>query len=165
MQEETRFTFNMTPIRVWTHLTDFGAYALWHPSYRFENSTVCQKRIPLRYALFRGEYRLKAEAVLTVFERGHGIAWIICIGGMEVFEERYSLAPLVMGTEIRHSIAFQGLFGRVMALSSRRSLRQTLVNQDNAFVRFLKKEMRGATPSHRQRKRTVFRTGKTANDG
>lgn len=164
MQEETCFAFNMAPIRVWTHLADFDAYALWHPSYCFENSTVRQKRIPLHYALFRGECRLNTEAELTVFERAHGIAWTICIDGIAVFEERYSLAPLAMGTQIRHSIVFQGFLGRVMGLSSRRALHQTLVNQDNAFVRFLKKEMRGAASGHRQRKRAVLCADKAAND-
>ena len=36
MKEEDTFTFNMAPIRVWTHLADLGAFAFWHPSYRFE---------------------------------------------------------------------------------------------------------------------------------
>jgi len=170
MKAETSFTINMAPIRVWSHLADFSAYAFWHPNYRFEaDAMTSEQRIPLSYALYKGEYRIKAEATITASEKSKLISWSVGIGGMAVFVESYGLEPLTSGTQVRHSIAFEGFFSRIIAVPFRRGLTKTLAIQDGAFVRFLKKEMHRAVGTnlnrHRRRARAARHPQKGANDG
>lgn len=145
MKEEATFTFNMAPIRVWTHLANLGAYAFWHPSYRFEGGAEPGKTVKLTYATFKGEYRIRAAATITAFDKSHRIAWNVRVGGATVFSEAYELKAVGAGTEIRHIIAFESLMGKVVGRLFRRIFRRSVHAQDFAFLSYLKKEMRGAT--------------------
>jgi hypothetical protein len=170
MKAETSFTINMAPIRVWSHLADFSTYTFWHPNYRFEaDAMTIEQRIPLSYALYKGEYRIKAEATITASEKPDLFSWTVGVGGIAVLEETYRLESLASGTQVRHSIAFDGFFSRIIAVPFRRGLTQTLVIQDGAFVRFLKKEMQRAGGAnlnrHRRRARAARYPEKGANDG
>jgi hypothetical protein len=144
MKEENAFSFNMTPIRVWMHLAELSAFTLWHPSYRFQGDAAPKKSIELSHALFRGEYRVKAEATITTFDKLRAIGWMVGIGGVSVFRETYELEAFGSGAQIRHALEFQGLFGRLIGVFLRRGLRQTLRVQDAALANFLKKEIRSA---------------------
>ncbi|AIT82368.1 MULTISPECIES: SRPBCC family protein [Sphingomonadaceae] len=169
MEEETSFTINMSPIRVWSHLTDFKSFTLWHPIYCFEEvEAEPDKPMPLRYALFRGQYRIKAEATLILAEKPDRICWTIGISGMVIYDETYTFKSVGSGCEVRHAVNYRGLFGRIMSMFSKRGLRATLRAEDGAFVRFLKKEMRsaGSVPNRQRRRAQAARHArKAANDG
>ena len=111
MEEETSFTINMSPIRVWSHLTDFKSFTLWHPIYCFEEvEAEPDKPMPLRYALFRGQYRIKAEATLILAEKPDRICWTIGISGMVIYDETYTFKSVGSGCEVRHAVNYRGLF-------------------------------------------------------
>lgn len=167
MKEETSFTINVAPIRVWTHLADFGAYALWHPNYRFESDVpATQTLIPVRYALYKGDYRIRAEAKILASEKPGILSWSLGIGGMPVMTESYVLEAFGVGTRAVHSIAFEGRLARLVAIPFRRALRKSLAIQDSAFVGFLRKETRSVTGNRRRRRAQAARhAGKGNNHG
>ncbi len=168
MKEEDTFTFNMAPIRVWTHLADLGAYAFWHPSYRFEGGAEPGKTVKLTYAMFKGEYRIRADATITGFDKSHRIAWNVGVGGATVFSEAYELEAVGTGTEIRHSIAFESLMGKVVGRLFRRTFRRAVRAQDLALLSYLKRESRGAAAGvNRQRRRAqnARKARRANNDG
>jgi len=154
MKEEATFYFNMAPIRVWTHLADLDAYAFWHPSYRFEESGGPDKSIKLSYAMFKGEYRIRADATITAFDKSRRISWNVGVGRATVFREAYELEAVGTGTEIRHLLAFESFMGKVVGKLFRRVFRRAVRAQDLAFLSYLKKESRGVAPGiNRQRRR------------
>ncbi|WP_324741019.1 SRPBCC family protein [Tsuneonella sp. CC-YZS046] len=154
MKEETTFTLNISPLRVWTCLSDLHAFAIWHPSYRFEDSAALHRGMGLSFALFKGEYRINTTATITRHEKPRVIGWSIAVRGLEVLDEQYELEASGLGTQIRHTLEFNGFLGRLLGRLLRRGLRQTLHLQDRAFVKFLKKEAQGGLSGinrHRRR--------------
>ncbi|MPT48352.1 MAG: SRPBCC family protein [Sphingobium sp.] len=154
MTEENIFTINMSPLRLWTHLADFKAFALWHPNYVFGDQVELNTAIPLHYALFRGRYWIRAEAGINDFDKPDRLGWTVGVGGVPVYWETYSIQVNGTETEVRHVVEYRGVFGFIMSLTLRRALRHRIKNQDVAFVCFLKKQMRSSTSgSNRQRRR------------
>lgn len=156
MQEENTFSFNMSPIRVWMHLAELSAFTFWHPSYRFQADAAPRRRIRFSHALLSGEYRLKAQATITAFDKPQAIGWMIGIGGVPVFRETYELEAFGAGTQIRHAIEFDGVIGRLIGLFLRRRFRKALRVHDRALVNFLRDEVRSAGVSiNRHHRRNV----------
>ncbi len=167
MKEETTFTLNISPLRVWTCLSDLRAFTLWHPSYRFEESAALQKSMTLSFALFRGEYRINTTATVTQHDKPRAIGWSIAAHGLVLLNEHYELEASGLGTQVRHTLEFQGFLGTLLGRLMRRGLRQTLSLQDRAFVRFLKKEAQSTLSGinrHRRRAQNARAARKATND-
>lgn len=168
MKEETIFTVNMPPIRVWSHVTDFQSYKKWHPNYEFETVSKSNDNFRVIYALYRNSYRINSEARINICDKPVSVSWTIYLGGLAAFLESYTLTSSTIGTEVRHSVEFQGAIMRIIAIPFRRGLRNNMLRQDNALIDFLNKERR--TPPvrlNRQRRRNQFRQhiGINGNDG
>mgnify|MGYP002779988904 CR=1 FL=1 len=167
MREETTFTLNISPLRVWTGLSDLRAFALWHPSYRFEDGAALNRNVGLSFALFKGEYRINTTATISQFDKPRTIGWSIAVRGLVVLDEQYELKASELGTQVRHALEFRGFLGRLLGRLLRRGMRQTLNLQDRAFARFLKREAQSALSGiNRQRRRAqTARAARKATNG
>lgn len=166
MKESTSFTLAITPIRAWTHIVDLAAFALWHPSYRFRGTAASGAEVGLTFSLLKGNLPLRTKARIVAYERAHRLAWRTGLGGVLVLREEYAFDEVGAGTQIRHTIAMEGVlspFGYLL----RRGLRNAMRAQDAALARYLIKEVRGSgltVNRHRRRVRKAQLARKAGND-
>lgn len=155
MKETTSFALAITPIRAWTHIVDLAAFALWHPSYRFCGTAAAGATVGLTFGMLKGELPLRTDARIIAYERAHRLAWRTGLGGVLALHEEYALDGTGEQTQVRHTIAMEGLLSP-LGYVVRRGLRSAMRAQDAALIRYLTKEVRGSgftVNRHRRRVR------------
>ncbi|AJR26706.1 MULTISPECIES: SRPBCC family protein [Sphingobium] len=157
MKETTSFALTITPIRAWTHIVDLPTFALWHPSYRFRGIAAPDADVSLTFSLLKGELPLTAEAKIIAYERAHRLAWQTGFGGIFALREEYAFAGAGAQTQVRHTIAVEGVLSPLGYLA-RRGLRKTMQAQDAALIRYLTKEVRGNGLSVNRHRRLFRKT-------
>ena len=142
MKETTSFGLTITPIRAWTHIVDLPAFVFWHPSSRFRGTAAPDADVSLTFSLLKGELPLTTEARIIAYERAHRLAWQTGLGGIFALREEYAFAGTGAQTQVRHTIAVEGVLSPLGYLA-RRGLRKAMQAQDAALIRYLSKEARG----------------------
>jgi hypothetical protein len=132
-------TLNASPLRVWTVLTDFAGHSQWKPFIQLSGDAVCDGDANYTFRIGGLDKPVTAKADIIRAEKPLAFAWTAGVAGLLLFEEAYRLESDPIGTRLRHSLRFSGVFGRPLWALMRRRLQASLVQSDMALERQLRR--------------------------
>ena len=107
---ESELMLRAAPEAVWRVLTDFGKYAVWHPTLRLEGAPELGATLDYGLANARtGWNSAHADARVTRLEPGRVVEWRMGIRLLFQVTESYTLRPLEAGTAVIHRIEYRGV--------------------------------------------------------
>lgn len=102
------------PEAVWRVLTDFGNYAVWHPTLRLAGPAELGATLDYGLANVQtGWNSAHADARVTRLEPGRLVEWRMGIQLLFQVTESYALYPHEGGTAVVHRIEYRGIGVRV----------------------------------------------------
>jgi len=161
MVEETVINARMSPLRVWSTLSDLAGYRQWHPHYYFKRVAPSGSHAELSRP-FLEMRRFSTWVELLREPRPFVFGWKSRRSKLIDFMERYEIAPTGDGSEVRHIVTFGGIFGGLAGLFLRSAIREEMRAHDDALQKALKRqELR---PLTKNRRRLAETSRRAAND-
>lgn len=155
MKVETQFQLNVSPLRVWSALADFGSFATWHPTYRFTGSAQAPgESIQLVWRL-RKDQSVNIDTDLVTLKKPQVIGWKSGISGIITFHEEYEIVPGSEPVEIVHRFEWRGVIGRVLGVFTTRGIGRAMAAQDRALANYLRRGTRTTPAPNRHKRRAA----------
>ncbi|MCZ4341411.1 SRPBCC family protein [Sphingomonadaceae bacterium G21617-S1] len=155
MKVETQFQLNMSPLRVWSALADFGSFAIWHPTYHFTGTAHAPgESLQLVWRL-RKDQSVNVDADLVTIQKPQAIGWKSGLAGIITFHEEYEIVPGSEAVEIVHRFEWRGVLGRMLGLFTTRGVGRAMASQDRALANYLRRGTRTTSTPNRHKRRAA----------
>lgn len=138
---------SISPLRVWTALSDLIGFVRWHPFIRLSGVAVEGGAIGYTFNTTFLRKPMTAPATITRCRKPDEIAWKTGMPGLLMFEEVYQIDTIASGTQMRHSTRCWGPFSRVASSKLQSRIFASMEEADRAFERYLRT---GAPVARRQ---------------
>lgn len=132
-------TLSVSPLRVWTVLTDFAGHSQWKPFIQLSGAAVCGGDANYTFRIGGLDKPVTAKADIIRVDKPLAFAWTAGVARFLLFEESYALESDPAGTRLRHSLRFSGILGRPLWALMRRRLQASLVQSDRCLDRQLRR--------------------------
>jgi hypothetical protein len=142
----------ITPLKVWSALTDLEGYQHWNPRIRLSGKASLGAVVDYSIDTNRFGKTLAATATIITYDKPVEFAWRTGLNGILLFEDSYKIAVDPAGTRLLHELRFSGVFAWLWYGLMKRRLIKGLIAEDMALERQMRRQTIEPTSTRTQRR-------------